>query len=355
GNLYVYGLFNEVSQGFVAKNGYNGGDITLSKDDLVTVNYAVYASGIAYKNANSDLYNELNLDTNSIDITYEIGSIDHMINDGNINIHGQFESSVRASGIVIINASLLTSVINLGDVEIYSDIAYATKEIEAAGLVYLMDSSYAQIRDSANYGDIKAISTSSVGFAHASGIALRNDRLENGSNITVGTTNQLAKILFSINYGDIYAWTAVNETAYTITNESTAKAAGILAIGLLSVVNNVNYGNIYSKSLASGIFGFIYMNKFGTISTNQVYISNSINYGKVRQITAYDAQSELTTMNMSSVPVTTNYLAFGAFVGKIHTGTTSWAFAGDVTYPIDRVYFGYLINFDEKLNMFALA
>ena len=115
--------------------------------------------------------------------------------------------------------------------------------------------------------------TSTVGFAHASGIALRNDRNIDGTDIISGTTNQLAKILFSINYGDVYAYSAVDESSYSITNESTAKAAGILAIGLLSVVNNVNYGNIYSKSLASGIFGFIYMNKFGTIDTNQVYIN----------------------------------------------------------------------------------
>ena len=354
GNLYVVGLFNEVSQGQTAKDGYNGGNITITKDLSVSVDYNVYASGIAYINSNNNLYSELDLETDSIDITYEEGSMDHFLNDGELSIHGNFNQSVRAAGILMMNSSLLTSAMNLGNIEIYNDCTN-NSEAEAAGIVYLMDTSYAQLRDSANYGTVKVVSSSTVGYAHASGIVLRNDRLIDGSNIVPGTTNQLAKILFTVNYGDVYAWNGTDEATYTIINETRAKASGILTIGLLSIVNNVNYGNIYSKYLASGIIGFLYFNKFGTIDANQVYISNSINYGKIRQITAYDAETELFTINLTTVPISSTEDVFGAIVGKIHTGTSSWAFAGDVTYPIDRVYFGYLLNFDEKVNMFSLA
>ncbi len=355
GKLIVVGLMTDVSQNQTAIDGFNGGNISILKDLSITLDYDVYVSGIAYSNSNTTIYQDLDLLTTSIDITYEEGSMDHFLNDGNISVRGNFNGSVRATGILMMNSSLLTSAINLGNIDVRNDSIIANSETEASGIVYLMDSQYAQLRDSANYGTIKAVSNSTIGYAHASGIALRNDRLIDGLNITPGTTNQLAKILFTINYGDVYAYNGSDETTYTITSETRAKASGILAIGLLSVINNVNYGNIYSKYLASGVFGFLYLNKFGTIAINQVFISNSINYGKVRQITDYDSENELFTVNMVSVPTTTNSYVFGALVGKIHTGTSTWAFAGDVTYPIDRVYFGYLINFDEMINMFALA
>ncbi|MCF7930928.1 MAG: hypothetical protein K9L02_05425 [Acholeplasmataceae bacterium] len=355
GALIVVGLLTDVSQNQMAQNGYNGGNITLTKDELIHVDYDVYISGIAYSNSNTNLYQELGLLTSSIDIVYCEGSMDHFLNDGNIDVRGNFDGSVRASGILMMNTSLLTSSINLGDIDLRNDATIADSEVEASGIVYLMNSEYAQLRDSANYGDIKAVSHTSIGYAHASGIALRNDRLIDGTDIIPGTTNQLAKILFTINYGDVYAYNATDESTYTITNETRSKASGILTIGLLSVINNVNYGNIYSKYLASGIFGFLYLNKFGTISTNQVFVSNSINYGKVRQITGYDQETEVFTIEMGTNPTPSISNVFAAFIGKIHTGTTTWAFAGDVTYPIDRVYFGYLINFDEKINMFSLA
>ncbi|MFH2117894.1 MAG: hypothetical protein ABII85_07570 [Bacillota bacterium] len=355
GHLYVFGLFEEVSQDQTAKDGFNGGNITVDKNPNIIADYDVYVSGIAYANSNSNIYNTLDLLTTTIDITYEQGSMDHFMNDGDLSIRGNFNGSVRAAGIAIVNESLMTTAMNLGNIDVRNDHIVVGNEAEAAGIVYMMVSQYAQIRDSANYGTIKAVSNSTVGYAHASGIAVRNDRLSSGIDIEPGTTHQLAKILFTINYGDVYAYNGTDETSYLVTNETRAKAAGILAIGLLSAVNNVNYGNIYSKYLASGIFGFLYFNKFGTIQANQVYISNSINYGKIRQITGYDTDTEIFTINMTSLPATTNYFAFGAVMGKIHTGTTTWAFAGDVTYPIDRVYFGYLINFDEKVNMFALA
>ena len=117
----------------------------------------------------------------------------------------------------------------------------------------------------------------------------------------------------------------------------------------------MNYGNIYGKYLSAGIFGFIYLNRFGTLGLNQVYISNSMNYGKIRAISDYDPLSQTYSIDMNQMPTKAAYNAYGAIVGKIHTGTSTWAFTGDVTYPIDRIYFGYLINFDEKISMFSNA
>ena len=194
-----------------------------------------------------------------------------------------------------------------------------------------------------NNGDIIVVSNTSNGFTHASGIVLRNDRLESGIDINQEGTHQFAKIMFSANYGDIYAYNNNDESSYSIVDETKSKASGILAIGLLSSFNNLNFGNIYSNHLASAMIGFIYLNKFGTIGYDEVYIANSMNYGYVREILAYDAYDMSFTIDMSQSPSTSSQKAFGAIVGKIHTNTTTWAFAGDVLYPIDRIYFGYLI------------
>ena len=43
-----------------------------------------------------------------------------------------------------------------------------------------------------------------------------------------------------------------------LNNETFNKASGILSLGLLSSINNFNYGNIYGKNLASGIYGFVF-------------------------------------------------------------------------------------------------
>src|SRR5690606_23938083 len=137
-------------------------------------------------------------------------------------------------------------------------------------------------------------------------------------------------------------WTESNETSYTISNETKSKAAGILAMGVLSLVNNVNYGSIYGKYLASGVLGFMPLNTFGTLNQNEVFVSNLIQYGNVRAISSYDFIDDVYSFDQNQVPSRAVYNAFGAMVGKIRTGTQTWAFAGDVTYPIDRIYSGYM-------------
>lgn len=356
-DLYIYGLFEEVSDGFYATNGYQGGNITVTKATSSDIAYNLYVTGIAYANRNTSIYNDLNINYQSIDIDAVDGSMDTMLNHGDIFIENDFDGNIKAAGILLYNESIVTDVINTGDIEIYNDILSTNDQIEAAGIIYAMLGGYAQVRNAANNGDIKVASTSTLnGYAHAAGIVVRNDVIENGSNINSATAlNQYAKIWFSINYGNIYAYSGRNETSYSITNETTSKASGIFGLGILSMINTINYGNVYSRYLGSGLFGFVYYNKFPTLNADIVYISNSINYGKVRQITAYNDSAQSYTYNMSSTPSTGLPYAFGAIVGKIHTGTSSWDFAGNVDYPIDSIYFGYLLNFDDKINMFASA
>ena len=353
--LYIHGLALEASQNYKITNAYQGGDITISKEDQYSLSYDLYISGIAYANRNTNLFAELGIDPTSIEIETENGSIDTVMNSGDILVNGDFDGSIKTSGIILYNESMITNAINLGDVSIYSDIITANDQIEAGGIVYAMISQYAQIKDSANNGDIKVSSTSSNGYVHASGIAVRNDVLEDGTNISLNSDHKYAKIIFSMNYGDVYAFNGLNETSFTITDETRSIAAGILGLGLLSIVNNINYGNIYSRYLGSGIIGFVYLSKFDTLNSDEVYISNLINYGKVREVVTYLSATNKFVHNDDNTPPTGLPYAYGAIVGKIHTGTSTWAFSGNVTYPVDVIYFGYLLNFDEKINMFDSA
>lgn len=351
GDFYVYGLFEEVSQDMTAANGYNGGNISVIQDLASSVNYNIFASGLAYRNSNTNYFTEHQIDPTSIDITDIIGSMDNFINDGDIHILGSFNGTTRASGALIINESSITSVTNLGDVINQNDILLVNGFVEAAGIADLMIGQYAHIKDSANYGTITAVSSNANGYAQAAGIAVRNDRLENGSLVSTGTNHKFQKIMFSINYGDIYAYSQVDESLYTISNETHSKASGIFGQGLLSIVDVINYGNVYSKYLASGIFGFVSLNTFGSISANQVYLANAINYGKIRAITAYNGAF---TIDMSVFPMVAPYNAFGTFIGKFHTGVSTWEFLSNSTtaiYPIDLINFGYYANFDSLGNL----
>ncbi|MDI6452462.1 hypothetical protein [Peloplasma aerotolerans] len=355
GQLYVFGLFEDVSQDMTANDGFNGGDITISKAPSVDVYHDIWVSGIGYKHSNTNYMDEHHIDPTSIQITDITGSMNHFINDGDLSIVGDYHSSTRASGILLHNYGLLTKAINLGSIQNKNNLQVLNHEVESSGIVYMMIGAYAQVKDSANYGDIVSVSTTDQGYTSASGIVGRNDRLENLSYTTQGTNHKYAKILFSINYGDVYAYSGVDESTYTITNETRSKASGIFGQGLLSIVNVINYGDTFSKYLAAGIFGFVDFPKFGEIAKTQVYLANAINYGKVRAITSYDGTFNI---DMTSYPMRTSYNAFSSFIGKYHTGTSSWEFlsvSSSALYPIDNINFGYIVNFDDLGNMLGNA
>ncbi|MFA5471075.1 MAG: hypothetical protein WC219_03425 [Acholeplasmataceae bacterium] len=357
GRLFVFGMFEKVSLDHQAKEIIQLGNIDVIHNQSGSVSYNVYISGISGYNEDINIYNQLDYQHDSINITDESSSFDTVLNKGNITFTGAVNGHVRIAGIVMFNRSLLTNAINLGDLYARNDVVTANDEVEVAGIAYLMSGAFAQLKDTANNGEIKAISNTNNGYAHASGIALRNDRLENGNNITPNaTTNYNAKVLFSINYGDIYAYNGLNESNYDIEDETRSKAAGIIAIGVMSGINNANYGNVYSRYLAAGIIGLVDYAGFGAIPTSpkRVFISNSINYGLVRNISSYDANNDSFQIS-SSLSASLPY-QLGAIVAKFHTGTDEWNFIGsNAAHPINAIYFGYLLNFDESLNMFGKA
>lgn len=353
-SIEISGILSNLHDSSSVTNLYHGGNITFTKTDNSNIQTPVFISGILTHHQNIKYNVDQKVIPESITFDQKQGSLHHVLNAGDIKIKGSFSHDVYASGIVTHQAGFMTQAMNLGDISIINTSETSTSVIQAAGITNLLIGEHARIMDSANNGEIEAIQLNITGYAHASGIAIRNDLNISHTLASTLDRHHLAKILFTINYGDVYAWTDADETTYSITQETHSKASGILAIGVLSIINNVNYGHIHGKYLASGLIGFLPLNHFGTLQPDEVYIANAIQYGQVRAIESYDDVEDKYIV-ASQNPSRTAYNAFGAMVGKIHTGTSTWAFAGDVTYPIDRIYFGYLLNVDPTLYMFANA
>ncbi len=325
----ITGVFEEVSRGYSANIISNNGNINFYIDKNVnTFIYNLYISGICYANRSTftdstfSKYNPLN-DNYDSDL---IGTLNNAINNGTItstnyasetvNITSEeiksanehiiigikytssntntslLYGSSNISGICSFNESIISNTFNIGDITNFNYIVkpngnYNFKrdfEVNSAGITFSNIGKYAQIKDSANNGVIKAfnMSSSTNSWANSAGISVRND-IDELYNDYDGTTNNASQmILFTINYGEIYSHNYC-ENVDSIEKEQHAKSAGIMALGLCSIINTVNYGNIYGSEISSGIFSLIKFSLFKNevTNTNKVIIANSINYGNI--------------------------------------------------------------------------
>lgn len=389
--LKVYGVFEEVSLNHRAKDIYNGGNITISQNESTVPNFILYGSGIGYKNVGND---RPETDSLLIEKGY-VGSLHNCVNNGDIRLTrgditvnkditepGHFYGGVRLSGIVGINSSTISQTFNLGNVyninEAYQDGnrdygdfgGSPTLEIETGGFCYVMqneiydasnNTTQANIIDSANNGTIVAINSgTNQSFTNAGGFVARNDRGEEGELVTdnsVSRNSHTIKIQYSINYGDIYAVNRFYDTMYG--GEQQSKAAGFICLGACTVVDVINYGNIYGSEVASGIFGYLFiqrMNAGGMDSDSPIYIANSINYGKaqivnrtaenIKKICNIDeekAELDLLDVNSSWDGNTTNISVAGALIGVWSNGTGN--------ADLESLNVKYLVNFCDDLDI----
>ncbi|MDD4212777.1 MAG: hypothetical protein PHY42_05225, partial [Bacilli bacterium] len=387
-------------------NSYNGGNITIknytnsTKTTLLssttvgvktnTLQYMLYIGGIAFKNANTT---DIEPVANVIIASSRKGGIHNVLNDGNIHVDVNLYGVSRLGGITVINNGLISSSFNTGNIHnnVAIDIIPSTDdmgnnqfEVEAGGITNMIGAGTGQIMDCANYGDISCVSfhTGGKAWLNSGGIVGRNEKREDNTGNASG--NWQGKIQFSINYGNIYAWNAYTEafgeflngftTTPKVGAESSCKAAGIMAIGVINVINCANYGNSYSRYLAGGIFGLVDGTKFTSITAN-IYIANSINYGEIRPITAYSYSQTPTraqftisssvpsakTVNVSGVNYTINSM-YGGAIGYIYAHS-SWSRDGlnpgatgstwsEANVPmLSWLYISFLINFDEQVNI----
>ena len=390
--LKVYGVMEEVSLNHRATDIYNGGNITVSSSSSVTPNFNLYTSGICYKNVGNDKPN----DTLMIEKGY-VGSLHNCINNGEIRYtngdiinttskitaSGEFYGVSRAAGITCINSSTISQTFNLGDVYNINGIipisntyggygASEQFEVETGGICFIMqneqydstgDLTSGNIVDSANNGVIVSMNTNNNrGFTNAGGFVGRNDRGEDGILVNETSSSErshTSKIQYSINYGDIYAYNEYTQVIYG--GEQQSKAAGFVCLGACTIVDVINYGNIYGNSVSAGMFGFLYISRMRTAGmspTSPIYIANSINYGSVR-VTEQNAENankiydigntkqKVTVRNSSNLPTNessnTRIYVAGALIG-------AWAFRSNDD-DVRSINVKYLVNFDDQVNI----
>ena len=392
--LKAYGVMEEVSLDHKAEDIYNGGNITLSSNG-VTANFNIYVAGICYKNVGNDKPNN--------DIMIEkgyVGSLHNCINNGEIRFTngdiinntskvtapGAFYGVTRAGGITCINSSTISQTFNLGDVyningiinkntNTYGNYTSEQFEVETGGFCFIMQNeeydsagnlTSANIIDSANNGVIVSMNTNNnKGFTNAGGFVGRNDRGEDGELVNENSSSErshTSKIQYSINYGDIYAYN--NYTSVIYTGEQQSKAAGFVCLGACTLVDVINYGNIYGNSVSAGMFGFLYISRMrsaGLSPTSPIYIANSINYGKIKvaELTSSNqnkildignTNETITTYNSTSLPSNngnTRIYVAGALIG-------AWGF-GQNADDINSINVKYLVNFDDEVNILGNA
>ena len=396
--LKIFGVMEEVSIGYRAEDIYNGGNITFSSPSGIAPNYNLYIAGICYKNVgNDDTSNQKLL----LDRGYQ-GSLHNCVNNGTIRTtNGNILTNdnlvapctvygySRIGGITCINSSTISQTFNLGD--LYNVVAIQRPtgssgtnfpgdghfEVETGGICFIMQNeeydnqnhtTSANIIDSANNGTVIAMNTSNdsavggngKGFTNAGGFVARNDRGEDGYRIDQGEStvqnSHLSKIQYSINYGDVYAYNNVVNVQYR--NEQQSKAAGFVCLGACTIVDTINYGNIYGNSVASGIFGYLYVNRMRGLGPNSpIYIANSINYGQVKilqkttnnennipNIGSNGAKPEVHATVPSGTSNSTPIYTAGALIGVWYTQSAQ---AND----LDSMKIKYLVNFVDDLNM----
>lgn len=318
-SLDVYGVFESVSDGNYANVIYNGGDITLS---LANISYNVNVAGICFENASSfksdDDYEVYNPISNEYDKSLA-GSLDNVINKGNITqcneeVVVSASSNVNIAGIAIVNSGVISSAFNLGNIK--NSVSFtANKYTNASGIAVYSEGAYAQIKDCANNGEIRNINMSTQGYVCTSGIVARNDLLRNNNYPNSNNKQHKQLILYTINYGQIIGYS--KKSNVTITSSSynipTSCTAGILASGVLGMINTVNYANIYGSEVTSGMIGNANFSKYASnVSENSpVIISNSINYGNVKAL--------YRTRTVSGVPTAVTYKEILAFDPKTDT------------------------------------
>ena len=382
GNLNIFGIIEEISANATASSLYNGGDIKVTYTEQITGN--VNISGICYKNNNTSLntlinnYNP-NLDTFDADA---LGEMDSTINAGNIELtNPNYETGIKyknilrksnnnqqylayfynpeysgsyiagninVAGITNINYSVITNTFNVGDVFVANVCKENGYKINAAGITDLNIGQYAYILNSGNNGDIKAInlynrtdnSVSDTTLVRTdltvAGIIARNDLTDALSNYNSNNGHSKQVVAFTINYGSIYAYN-YNENVEGSNQEPNCKASGIVGMGLLNVVNVLNYGNIFGSETTSGIFGVVYFARFqGEVkASNPVKIANTINYGNTYIL--YKGYNSIEREAQASINGSNDYtvITYKVFKG-LALDDSSYKHEFSLVYTVDR-------------------
>ncbi len=360
--LNVSGVFDILSNGYLATNIYNGGNISITDTNSSEKLLGINASGIL--RYNNSVISDDNQSPLSVNFDNSLaGSLDTAINNGKITVTStnydktnvtannsnltnlNLKGDINASGIAYQNSGIISNTFNLGDIvlDIY---AMNTNSYSAGGIATYQNGQYAQIRDSANNGLIQLINMSlNAATLNAGGIVAKND-------LTNTNINQI--ISFTINYGSIIVFNAAAnmELANISIDGAHATAAGILGKGFCNTVNVVNYGNVYCSETAGGMIGIANLQAFSNTSAN---LANTLNYGNIYAIRKYFSDASqggnlvYLTYNMIT-SLNDNYVFSGdQTIQSQYIG----AIVSLIQYSTSTVNIRYLINFYRSTAIVA--
>lgn len=350
-SLYVSGVFDKLSINNTAKNIYNAGHISILDKASSNMYLDLYLSGICRYNEATLSDSKQNPLNPKFDNTL-IGSMDTVINNGSISVTSQnydkeqtlyetsssnnpvtktqttttyLKGSVYASGVVYSNSGIISNAFNLGDITL--DLFAKTDcEYYAAGIASIQNGEYAQIRDSANNGTIRAINTSNTNTAKmiVSGIVAKNNSSK---------TNISQVLAFDINYGTIIGFNGTPNVTRTSTSSLNCYVSGILGYGISNIVNILNYGNIYGSEAVGSIIASFNLADFNNTTCN---LANTINYGNLYELLKYKSDgatwnyanyNNIITMTYTSIgtynATTNDYYYLGAMFGLIDFNSQS--------------------------------
>jgi hypothetical protein len=307
--LKVSGLLETLSNGCTARNLYNGGDITINEPNGSAADKKIdmYLSGNCYQNISVDSSEKQNPLNANFDSNL-VGTMDSIINNGKITVSSYYlekttaintnpsrkpyyNSNLYVGCISHLNSGIISNAFNLGSIDV-SAYSTAAKNYYAGGISCRMDGDYAQIRDSANNGNIYVIDlcgkvTSLNSIVNAGGKVSKN-------NLHKGNSKEV--IALTINYGTIIGFIARDNMSTTSFDNAHGIASGVIGTGICNMVNPFNYGNIYGKECVVRVIGRVKLGYYSESYT--ITVANTLNYGQVKIIPPYDNSQKWAPYNV---------------------------------------------------------
>ncbi|MDD4988525.1 MAG: lamin tail domain-containing protein, partial [Candidatus Izemoplasmatales bacterium] len=384
--LNVAGITNTLSEDHYLIHSLNQGTIKVAEIDSSTSGSPnIYIGGLVNNNLAGDLH-DLEQDPNYPVAT--VGIIDSM-NYGNIlteydSTHQGIlgKSNTFAAGIATLNAGSIQDSANLGLVSIYNASSSGTTSLSSdnytaarvlsythgvttGGIVAIVMNGNSRVYDTANNGDIIAVS---YRYSRSGGIIATALYSEGGAGGVIGLVDDIgsSQIKNGINFGSVTAITSINgsysSTAYNTTITTLrygsgdplggttgcgvypnttvgsndrpgvyAAAGGVVGYGLSVMKNMLNHGTISGTDVAGGIVGATYVEGAETPKTTIVDINTAINYGEIKAISTASFGS-IVTLSLIITNIDDFYLPDG--------NSTIFPSVMDVFFPGTKRGFG---------------
>ncbi len=420
--IHVSGMLCTLSDGDFIKNSLNKGNVVVAD---IAGSGNIFISGIVNTNDSGDLDDPEQSTTQPIategvinSINY--GSIKTSYDVSHYGINGTGNTFI--GGIATLNTGSIQDSANLGDIGAYNSSTSGTATFDTStyyaglvtgytagvvvgGIVGIVISGTSRIYDTANNGDIIAISYRFSRSGGILGVCLYDEADSGGITSGMGLTNDIedSVLMNGLNFGDVsalthiigvYSTTLYSETfamrygsgsSYlsgqsisisTVVGSSerpqiNASAGGVIGYGLSVMRNMLNHGTISSTDVAGGIVGATYVlgGAYSPYPVTYVDISTAINYGDIKAVPAANVMGSGSNVDpylLSIADLVTFYMAdgnsfiypttysdrfspgtkrgFGGIFGRLQRGTNG-------TMSSETGNFDFIVNANPNIDL----